>query len=195
MIEFIEELLFQIGNLLHLPVFLGLLLMVLWIVWSLGAFAWDCWSRKKQNRVKVFLRDYQEEIVQILANEEQADINLTELVQGWEKAENAKLDRIRFLVKIAPSLGLVGTLIPMGQSLSTLSTGDMSAMASHMVTAFTATIIGLVCGIVSYLITLKREQWLSRDFLTCETIVERKLRAASSKQKTSTIHIERTAAK
>jgi len=195
MIEFIEELLFQIGNLLHLPVFLGLLLMVLWIVWSLGAFTWDYWSRKKQNRVKVFLRDYQEEIVQILADEQQADINLTELVQGWEKVENAKLDRIRFLVKIAPSLGLVGTLIPMGQSLSTLSTGDMSAMASHMVTAFTATIIGLVCGIVAYLITLKREQWLSRDFLTCETIVERKLRAANSKQKTNTIQMERSGVK
>jgi len=180
MIEFIEELLFQIGNLLHLPVFLGLLLMVIWIVWSMGAFAAEWRSRKKRGRVDAFLKTNETEITQILAHDE-ADINLTELVQAWEKAENAKLDRVRFLVKIAPSLGLVGTLIPMGQSLSTLSTGDMSAMASHMVTAFTATIIGLVCGIVAYLISLKREQWLSTDFLACEAILERRLRTATAR--------------
>jgi len=182
MIEFIEKLLFQIGNLLHFPVFLGLLLMVFWVLWSLGAFARACWTRRKQGRVRAFFLEYDAEITRLLSNQEEADINLTELVQAWEKEQNEKLDRIRFLVKIAPSLGLVGTLIPMGQSLSTLSTGDMSAMASHMVTAFTATIIGLVCGIVAYLISLKREQWLSRDFLAVEAMVERKLRAADSRQ-------------
>jgi len=176
MIHFIENLLFQIGNLLHFPVFLGLILMVIWVVWSLGTFAVEYWNNKKQKRVHEFLRKNDSEIKLILSHHEEAEINLTELVQGWEKKENAELDKIRFLVKIAPSLGLVGTLIPMGQSLSTLATGDMSAMANHMVTAFTATIIGLVCGIIAYLISLKREQWLSRDFLTCEAILERSLR-------------------
>ena len=184
MIEFIENLLFQIGRLLHVPVFIGLLLMVFWIVWSMGAFTRECWNRKKKERVRIFLARHEPEIERILSNqEEEADIQITELVQGWEKRENAKLDNLRFLVKVAPSLGLVGTLIPMGQSLSTLSTGDMSAMASHMVTAFTATIIGLVCGIVAYLISLKREQWLSQEFLACEAIMERRLRASIRKQK------------
>lgn len=175
MIEFIEKLLFQIGNLLHAPVFIGLLFMVVWVVGSLGAFVRQWWYQRKQIRVKAFFKRHQREIDRMLDDQE-AEINVTELVQRWEKNENAKLDRIRALVKIAPSLGLVGTLIPMGQSLSTLSAGDMSAMASHMVTAFTATIIGLVCGIIAYLISLKREQWLSHDFLTCEAIVERQLR-------------------
>ncbi|PRD57001.1 MotA/TolQ/ExbB proton channel family protein [Sphingobacterium gobiense] len=188
MIELIENLLFQIGSLLHLPVFLGLLLMVFWVLWSLGAFVREVVFRRKKKRVLLFLQKYEAEIETLLTNEREADINLTELVQLWEKAENAKLDRIRFLVKVAPSLGLVGTLIPMGQSLSTLSTGDMSAMASHMVTAFTATIIGLVCGILAYLISLKREQWLSRDFLTCEAIIERKLRTEAGKPSVKKVH-------
>lgn len=190
MIQFIENLLFHIGNLLHIPVFLGLILMVIWVVWSLGTFVVECWNNKKQKRVHEFLRKNDSEIKRILSHQEEAEINLTELVQGWEKKENAELDKIRFLVKIAPSLGLVGTLIPMGQSLSTLATGDMSAMANHMVTAFTATIIGLVCGIVAYLISLKKEQWLSRDFLTCEAILERRLRISQKADQSSLLKKE-----
>lgn len=187
MIEFIERLLFQIGNLLHAPVFVALLLMVLWITWSLGAFIRESCYQHKQPGVQAFLTKNQQTVDQMLGQPE-AEINLTELVQRWEKTENSKLDRIRAWVKIAPSLGLVGTLIPMGQSLSTLSTGDMSAMAGHMVTAFTATIIGLVCGVIAYLITLKREQWLARDFLTCEALIERQLRQKASLPSRRNLH-------
>lgn len=179
MIDFIEQFLFQLASWLHLPVFIALLAMVCWVAWSFGAFIREWLNVGKQQRVHLFFEQNQSAIVSCLADSGQADIGLTELVQQWEKSENAKLDRIRFLIKIAPSLGLVGTLIPMGQALSTLSTGDMSAMANHMVTAFTATIMGLICGIIAYFITLKKEQWLSRDFLACEAILERQLRTAT----------------
>lgn len=176
MIEFIEHFLFQLSGMLHLPVFLGLMLMVLWVFWSLGVFVRQWINRSKQERVTRFLSQNKDDIENYLTDKRRADIHLSELVQRWEKKENSKLDRVRILVKIGPSLGLVGTLIPMGQSLSTLSTGDMSAMASHMVTAFTATIIGLVCGIIAYFISVKQEQWLSSDFLSCESALEQELR-------------------
>ncbi len=182
MIEFIEQFLFQLSVALHFPVFLGLLLMVVWIFWSLGAFVRQWINRPKRTRVAAFLSQNAATIESYLNNPRDADIHLSELVHSWEKKENARLDRVRVLVKIGPSLGLVGTLIPMGQSLSTLSTGDMSAMASHMVTAFTATIIGLVCGIIAYFISLKQEQWLSSDFLSCEATLEHRLRQLTEVQ-------------
>ena len=52
----------------------------------------------------------------------------------------------RLLVKVGPSLGLLGTLIPMGTALASLATGNLDAMAGQMVVAFTTTIIGLACG-------------------------------------------------
>ncbi|WP_270090830.1 MotA/TolQ/ExbB proton channel family protein [Sphingobacterium sp. SYP-B4668] len=176
MLTFIEHILFQLANWLHLPVFLGLLAMVCWVVWSCGAVLREALNRKGDSRVNAFFEQNSEEIRICLADKDNADINVTELVQKWERKENEKLDRIRFLIKVAPSLGLVGTLIPMGQALATLSTGDMSAMANHMVVAFTATIVGLACGIVAYMITLKKEQWLAKDFLACEVLLERQLR-------------------
>ena len=50
------------------------------------------------------------------------------------------------LVKVGPSLGLLGTLIPMGSSLASLATGNLEAMAGQMIVAFTTTIIGLATG-------------------------------------------------
>lgn len=36
-----------------------------------------------------------------------------------------KLDRIRFVIKVGPALGLMGTLIPMGISLAALAEGNI----------------------------------------------------------------------
>jgi biopolymer transport protein ExbB/TolQ len=172
----IEKILFAIANWLYVPVYFGLILMVFWVAWSFGEFIFESFQVSKRSKVNTFFRDHNKFINSSLINSDQADIELTELIQSWEKNENAKLDRIRAIIKIGPSLGLVGTLIPMGQALSTLSNGDMNAMAKHMTTAFTATIIGLVCGIIAYMITLKKEQWLSKDFLACEAKLEKLLR-------------------
>ena len=42
----------------------------------------------------------------------------------------------------------MGTLIPMGVSLASLAEGNIPKMAGSMVTAFTATVAGLACGVV-----------------------------------------------
>src|SRR5262249_18729220 len=53
-----------------------------------------------------------------------------------EKLRHA-LDGPRALVKLGPSLGLIGTLIPMGSSLAAMAGGNLQAMAGQMVVAFT----------------------------------------------------------
>ena len=74
-----------------------------------------------------------------------------------------RLDRIRFVIRVGPALGLMGTLIPMGISLSALADGNIPKMADSMVTAFTATVAGLGAGVLAYLISLSRERWVRED--------------------------------
>lgn len=184
MTEFIDRFLFQLTELLHTPVLLALFAMVLWTLISMGTFlrAWLMRLRKPKKEVQVFFTQYEDEIMAILTESPYPDIRLTELVRSWEKKQNGRLDNIRFLIKTGPSIGLVGTLIPMGKALSSLSGGDMAAMSGNMLTAFTSTIIGLVCGTIAYLISLKWEKWLHADFLACEVEAETRLRRASSPQ-------------
>lgn len=65
----------------------------------------------------------------------------------------------RLLVKVGPSLGLLGTLIPMGTSLAAMATGNLEAMAGQMVVAFTTTIIGLSAGTLAYVVAVARQTW------------------------------------
>jgi biopolymer transport protein ExbB/TolQ len=89
------------------------------------------------------------------------------------------LDKVRFAIRVGPALGLMGTLIPMGVSLAALAQGDMTKMASNMVTAFTTTIVGLGCGVAAYLMSLVKEKWVRADMREMEYLTEMLLRKST----------------
>ncbi len=178
MLEYIESFLYQVAVALSYPVFIGLALMILWSVYSAGDFLME-WIRRRSGNtdpVRSFTGAYSTQLDKALAAPGMADIHLTRVVRLWEKSRISRLDRVRFMVKVAPSIGLIGTLIPMGIALSSLSAGDLTSMSSNMVNAFTATIAGLACSVVAYLISQEREKWLKADFLEVETRMEELLR-------------------
>jgi biopolymer transport protein ExbB/TolQ len=79
----------------------------------------------------------------------------------------------RLLVKVGPSLGLLGTLIPMGTSLASLATGNLEAMAGQMVVAFTTTIIGLATGTLAYVVAAARQGWVNESIREQRFLAER----------------------
>jgi biopolymer transport protein ExbB/TolQ len=86
---------------------------------------------------------------------------LENIVAEHEEKLRHALDGPRALVKLGPSLGLIGTLIPMGSSLAAMAGGNLQAMAGQMVVAFTTTIIGLATGTVAYALVALRQGWVS----------------------------------
>ena len=78
-----------------------------------------------------------------------------------EEAARRTLNGSRLLVKVGPSLGLLGTLIPMGTALAALTAGNLDAMAGQMVVAFTTTVIGLSAGTVAYVVQVVRHAWVN----------------------------------
>ena len=86
---------------------------------------------------------------------------LENVVAEREERLRHSLDGPRSLVKLGPSLGLIGTLIPMGSSLAAMASGNLQAMAGQMVVAFTTTIIGLATGTIAYAIVAMRQGWVS----------------------------------
>ena len=86
---------------------------------------------------------------------------LEHLVLEREEAARRTLNGSRLLVKVGPSLGLLGTLIPMGTALAALTAGNLDAMAGQMVVAFTTTVIGLSAGTVAYVVQVVRHAWVN----------------------------------
>lgn len=102
-----------------------------------------------------------------------ADGGLEHLVLDREERVRHGLTTSRMLVKVGPSLGLLGTLIPMGASLASLASGNLEAMAGQMVVAFTTTIIGLATGTLAYVVAAVRQGWVNETIREQRYLAER----------------------
>lgn len=72
---------------------------------------------------------------------------------------NKVLSRNQAASKVAPMLGLMGTLIPLGPGIVSLGTGDTAQLSSSLLVAFDTTVAGLVVAIVTFLIARVRKNW------------------------------------
>jgi biopolymer transport protein ExbB/TolQ len=170
--QFVETVLYSISSILYLPVLVALVCLVLYLLVCLGGFAGEWRARRRGVRPLVIEAERQ------MATEAAAspaassaassvfpalDARLERILQKAESTGLRRLDTVRFIVRVAPALGLMGTLIPMGISLAGLAQGNLPKMAESMTTAFTAAVVGLACSVLAYLLTLVRDHWLRND--------------------------------
>jgi hypothetical protein len=179
----LESFLYIISSVLLVPVVTCLVLLTCWVVVFFGWFLRELLDRRR-NHFVALLR-YRVRLEQeIAASPESAnlDIFLERLLQTGELQLIKSLDMIRFVIRVGPALGLMGTLIPMGISLSAMAQGDMPKMAGSMVTAFTTVVVGLACSVVAYLMSLVKEKWVRADMREMEFLTEQMLRDRGCKR-------------
>jgi biopolymer transport protein ExbB/TolQ len=70
-----------------------------------------------------------------------------------------RLERADFLTRIPPMLGLMATIIPLGPGLAALGQGQPAQLATAVTTAFDATVLGLIAGIIGLVIGKLRRRW------------------------------------
>jgi len=73
-----------------------------------------------------------------------------------------RIERADFITRISPMLGLMGTLIPLGPGLSALGDGELSILTTAMTVAFDTTVMGLLGGIVGFVLGRVRRRWYDR---------------------------------
>jgi biopolymer transport protein ExbB/TolQ len=100
------------------------------------------------------------------------DIRIEKALQDNELRTAKSLDITRTFVRLCPMLGLMGTLIPIGGALLSLSIGDLAKMSNELVIAFSTTVVGLFAAGVSYVISVARERWNESDMRTMEYVSE-----------------------
>ena len=100
------------------------------------------------------------------------DMKVEYLLQSREQQMTKKLDKLRLLIRVGPSLGLMGTIIPMGSALEALSQGDIEKMSGSMIIAFSTTAVGLLIGIGAYFTSMLQNRWLNEDIKNIEYLTE-----------------------
>ena len=126
------------------------------------------------------LFDYQKEVLLRIADNydigKDARTALAgELISAQETRLIKKTNKTDILVKVGPSLGLLGTLIPLGPGLAALGTGDIATLAQALTIAFDTTVTGLTVGAVSFLISKYKKQWYESELIDLETVAEAEL--------------------
>lgn len=179
----LESFLYVISSVLLFPVVTGLVLMTCWVVVFFGWFLREYLDRRQGYFAA--LTSYRKSVEQEIAatvGRANLDIALERLLQASELKLVKSLDRIRFVIRVGPALGLMGTLIPMGISLSAMAQGDMPKMAGSMVTAFTTVVVGLACSVVAFLMSMVKEKWVRADMREMEYMTELMLRESGCRR-------------
>lgn len=115
---------------------------------------------------------YIQTLNQLLATPGDTEIAVENLLQSTTLELWKSMDRLRILVRTGPSLGLLGTLIPMGTGLAALGQGDMTKLSSDLVIAFTTTVVGMAVGTVAFCFYTVRRRWLEEDIKNMELATE-----------------------
>jgi len=170
-VRLLETYLYVVSEALYLPVIAAVSALCLYCLWLLGDLFAEAIVRRRRgsSAVTTFRPRLLDEVNR---RDPHIGARVERLLQEAELEAVRRLDRVRFVIKVGPALGLMGTLIPMGISLAALAEGNVPKMAGSMVTAFTATVAGLACGIAAYMIALAREKWSRADIREMEYLAE-----------------------
>ena len=187
----ITQILNWISSSLLLPVTVLLLIGLACSLVSLGGFFADCFillkERKQRRKIMEALRrgehvDIQQasglfcERMRKLGELEWEELECEKIISEWEGLYERRLERSRFLAKVGPMLGLMGTLIPMGPALAGLASGDIASMAYNMQIAFATTVLGCCIAGISILVLSVRKHDYADEIACLQYVLDRHLR-------------------
>ncbi|UEX77594.1 MotA/TolQ/ExbB proton channel family protein [Spiribacter halobius] len=76
-----------------------------------------------------------------------------------EALARRRIERVDLVARLAPMLGLMGTLIPLGPGLAALGRGELDVLATAVTVAFDTTVVGLLAGAIAFVIGRLRRRW------------------------------------
>ena len=143
-----ETALFQLAQTFLWPVTLLVFAVFAYAVMSLGAFGVE-WVRRRRQPGCVLVLTGAKAISQ----------------ERLELAVLKELEGLRLCSRVAPMLGLVATMIPMGPALVAVASGQSSGVAESLAPAFAAVIVALVAASITFVVYSVRRRWLLAEML------------------------------
>jgi biopolymer transport protein ExbB/TolQ len=143
----LESFLYEISKFFLTPVLAVLCLMFVFALFALGTLVFDALLRTLRGSARQPLVQWRQRHPQ--ANAEALELHLLKL-----------LEPLRVTSRVAPMLGLVATMIPMGPALVSVSSGNPQGIAQNLVVAFSAVIVALMSAAITYVVLSVRRRWL-----------------------------------
>jgi biopolymer transport protein ExbB/TolQ len=186
------DILHTVTQVLLVPATVALLLLILYAIWCIGSVVVEAVLERRH--FKVVMPDFLDDIIDATPEELPVVINKSGLLGRQKRVlltiwdyrilpvethvalakrlideQDARLNRIvqrtQTVSKVAPMLGLMGTLIPLGPGIVSLGTGNTTELSNSLLIAFDTTVAGLVTAIVTFVVSRLRKNWYE-DYMT-----------------------------
>ena len=157
----IHDILRAVSGALEVPV---IVLLVLFLLAAAALVGWliseSCTERR---HLKLALPALKDALLELLRHPDFTDATREALAIELLEREQDRYDSIvklsELLARLAPMLGLLGTLIPLGPGIIALGQGDTYTLSTSLLTAFDTTIAGLVAAALAIVVSAIRRRW------------------------------------
>ncbi|MDR1422002.1 MAG: MotA/TolQ/ExbB proton channel family protein [Coriobacteriales bacterium] len=197
-VQYLSEILHRVAQFLMVPVMLILAALILFALFCLGSLIAEVFTERQHFKVNIpqVINDIHdapydevEQVVvgsRLLAPQKAAllmavhNMGLTaDELFALAKMEIVKVDDrykrtllyTEQVTKIAPMMGLMCTLIPLGPGIVAMGQGDVNQLSMSLLVAFDGTVAGLVAAVVSLLVTGIRKRWYNHYLVALESLM------------------------
>ncbi len=165
-IQQIETLMANVSEILMAPVLIIILLLFVYALFAIGRFV-SQYLVRKQNRMS-----YQRQVDTKTSNQLNGYPVHNYFVNNPTASEDElevyalkKLETLRVVTRVAPMLGLIATMIPMGPALKALADGNIQGISENLIIAFAAVIWGLVISTLTFWPASVKKRWYAMELI------------------------------
>lgn len=188
--SYITQVLNWISTGLLLPIIVLLLLAMLYALVLLGSFSFSALTMfQERKKSRLFLKKFCSEnaspeeqdkgifssTVKAMAAKSFDALDCEKILSDLKNEFDQDLEKSKFIAKVGPMLGLMGTLIPMGPALAGLASGDIASMAYNMQIAFATTVVGCLVAGIGLLVSSVKKHWYKDELVNLAYLLEWKL--------------------
>lgn len=142
---FLEAIFSEVVQLLLWPVLLLLAAFFLYALWAAGAVVME-WAQRRANPAFASVPQ---------------DVSLDEL-ELWIVRQ---LEPLRLVSRLAPMLGLIATMIPLGPALQSVAGGEGQAALAVFSSAFSGVVLALAAASIALVLYSVRRRWLLAELV------------------------------
>jgi biopolymer transport protein ExbB/TolQ len=198
----------MVAQVLMIPVMIVLGLLILFALYSVGSLITEFFTERRHFRVNSpgivtaihdaapggleavirgghLLKPQREALLTVAGNMALDPDELFALARMQIEDVNGRYKRTLSLseqvTKIAPMLGLMCTLIPLGPGIVAMGQGNVAELSMSLLVAFDGTVAGLVAAVIAMIVTGIRKRWYARYLVVLESLMTAVLNKAQEK--------------
>ncbi len=151
----LESMMYDIGQIFLLPVMILIAILFLYAFWALGHFLVQAVQRARNRPAS----GVGYALIALARTQRLRDADALDV------AAHKLLEKPRIATRVAPMLGLVATMIPMGPALRSLSDGNLGQVGQSLTIAFSAVILALIAASITFFVVGVQRRWLAEELV------------------------------